>query len=28
VKDVAVSLPDGVPRRDLCHQEAACPGWR
>ena len=28
VKDVAVSLPDGVPRWDLCHQEAAWPGWR
>jgi hypothetical protein len=28
VKDVAVSLPNGVPRWDLCHQEAAWPGRR
>ena len=28
VKDVPVSLPNGVPRWDLCHQEVAWPGWR
>ena len=28
VKDVPVSLSNGVPRLDLCHQEVAWPGWR
>jgi hypothetical protein len=28
VEDVAVSLPNGVPRWDLRHQGTAWPGWR
>lgn len=27
VENVAVALPYGVPRWDLCHQEGPCLGW-